>query len=158
MNKIFYFDLDGVLANFEGKIVSIFGEPYSTQLWPRIAAEYPHIFKFLDPIHPMVMLFNSMSLGGYDVRVLSAKPSMIDMRYVEQDKISWCSERLNTNNVTIVNKAEDKQRYSREGVVLIDDNVISCEQWSSRGGIALLHKTYAQTRRNVDAILYGSKK
>ena len=49
------------------------------------------------------------------------------------------------SKLLILAAAKNKQDYSKEGAILIDDRVDTIREWDSQGGIGILHVSTANT-------------
>lgn len=149
---IIYFDMDGVLCNFKGKIQELYGEPFKSSMWPDIAENHPHIYKDLEPFGDMVELVKTLS-KSYAVRILSATPSMVHMPYCGWDKVYWVHKHFGLIYGEVVNRAFDKQFRSDYNSVLVDDSNINIEQWVARGGIGIRHTSFSKTKATLERLL-----
>ena len=132
-----YFDLDGVLADFEGYILEHFEESFSSDMWPELEANHQRLYRYLKPIPYAVKFFNSVRANN-DVKILTALPSRAEFQWAAVDKASWCQTHLGDVEVLIADRSIDKQNFCKPGDVLIDDNPLNISQWQAKGGVGIL--------------------
>lgn len=142
-----YFDLDGVLADFDNGVKSICEidckaktNEDDDKMWIAIR-ETSHFYRNLDMIDGMLDLFNLLYEKYQDkVEILTGIPkSKRGIITASEDKIEWCHEFLNSNlKVNIVYK-EDKPNYCiSENCILIDDTEPNITAWKEVKGIGIL--------------------
>lgn len=147
-----YFDMDGVLCNFLGRVVELTGAPFVSGEWDELN-KFPRLYRTLAAIYPMVVLYDRLVDQGYDVEVLTATPSIGRIEYAEEDKRHWCLAILPPTIVNIVDHAIKKQDFAAPDALLIDDSLRNCTQWRERGGIAIHHTSYKETVAELKRIL-----
>ncbi len=139
---IIYFDMDGVLCDFKGRILELYGTEFKSDMWMRICTDYPRIYKGLNSNPTMIGLIKELCKTN-KVKILTAKPSLVNFRYCEEDKREWCKNNgLEEVEVIVCEKAMNKQNYAVYNSVpnvLIDDSERNIAQWRSKGGIGLLY-------------------
>ena len=155
-----YLDMDGVVADFDAKAVEIIG--YSHPPFTRFPEEdwrkilnYPRFYRDLplckDAKHLVTTVLHIAHQKNMDVKFLSALPRDNDFPWAAYDKVLWAQEHFPMIPVWIGPYSDDKQIRSQPGEVLIDDRKINIEQWSAKGGFAILHSG------DVDATLVKLK-
>ena len=157
-----YFDLDGVLSNFEKWVLSkdhrSFQDPY--YLTSALLQNYKEAFAVSELIMGGVELLDQHRKD--DIRFLTALPNRepfihyypyllesykehgqkkdIDhiFHVFEENKKSWVENVLDyhRSQVIVVNQHRDKLAYCNTGDVLYDDNPYTCKQWNEKGGFA----------------------
>ena len=60
----------------------------------------------------------------------------------------WVKRNL-SNAKLILRPASQKQQFSGENKILIDDRVDNIEQWKSKGGIGILHTSASDTIKQL---------
>jgi hypothetical protein len=135
------FDLDGVLANFEKKLLGANPQWVSAELegmpddefWPAVMA-IPNFWESLEPIQAGLKLLRWCDANGYDCQILSS-PSRSDKRSIP-GKHKWIKKHLSGFNISKVNlvRARNKQDFAKPNVVLVDDMDKNVSQFKSRGG------------------------
>ena len=136
-----YCDMDGVLTNFEARFEhfsgmkpkeyeSKYGTPAFWELIDnKIGVRFwvgmdwmPHgkeLWNFISPYQPDLL----------------TSPSRHDTSRL--GKNLWVKNNLNPKPKTIFAYSADKQRYSNENSILIDDKKSNINEWAAKGGIAL---------------------
>jgi len=136
-----YCDMDGVLTNFEARFDHFTGmhpqeyeKKFGTeQFWHLIDTKIgvrfwvgmdwmpqgQELWDFIKPYRPDLLTSpsrdNTSRLG----------------------KNLWVKNNLNPKPKTIFAYSKDKQRYSRENAILIDDKKSNINEWAAKGGIAI---------------------
>lgn len=136
-----YCDMDGVLTDFEqrfehfsGMLPKEYEDKYGTSaFWELIDVKVgikfwvgmkwmPHgqeLWDFIKPYRPDLL----------------TSPSKNDVSRL--GKNLWVKNHLNPKPKVIFSYSSDKQRYSNENSILIDDKKSNIDEWASKGGIAL---------------------
>ena len=152
-----YCDMDGVLTNFEARFDHFTGmhpqeyeKKYGTPaFWELIdnkigvrfwvgmdwMPQGKQLWDFIKPYKPDLL----------------TSPSRNDTSRL--GKNLWVRNNLNPKPKTIFAYSADKQRYSKENAILIDDKKSNINEWASRGGIAIRCKD-----GNVDHVIEELKK
>ena len=147
-----YCDMDGVLTNFEARFDHFTGmhpQEYEKkfgveQFWHLIDTkigvrfwvgmdwmpEGQRLWDFIKPYKPDLL----------------TSPSRHDTSRL--GKNLWVKNNLNPKPKTIFAYSADKQRYSKEKAILIDDKKSNINEWAARGGIAIRCKD-----GNVDHVI-----
>lgn len=148
-----YFDMDGVLADFNRGIRVLcgmgprpddhdLGEKYDEEMWIRIKA-VDHFYDKLELMPGAKLLFDAVySKYGDSCEILTAipKPSR-GITTASDDKISWVRRLLSEDvKINIVARKEKKNFCKGEGSILIDDFNNTVRGWKENGGTAIHHK------------------
>ena len=158
-----WLDLDGVLYDFRGRILQLFGHsfeefPSSQAAWDAIA-NHPHLYRNLNKLPDADLLVSEVErlskIYGYEVGVLTAVPRLTTMPSAEQDKRECIREDYPEllKNFKIGPYSVNKQKYCQPGDILIDDNDKNILQWRARGGIGILHTSTDSSLRQLKAYL-----
>jgi hypothetical protein len=148
MDKI-YFDLDGVMANFEKALAQELGLHY----WDRVGGEKfwdklyhtDQFFYKLDVMPGAIDMFNMvMDAHGTDkVEVLTAVPlPTYNLKTAQGDKIRWVQELVHPSvkvNCVVGGKNKYKWLEQHPGSLLIDDYARNIAGWIDAGGVGILH-------------------
>lgn len=157
-----FFDMDGVLADFDERCVDILGEsldswavknrkedgsdPVVDFLKKEVKNDF---FEHLLPMRDfakMHSLMYTMERNGYDVAILTAVGKSYGIKEVIDQKREW----LRTYGLshfpfyyTIIGK--DKGQFAAPNRLLIDDTVKCYESFMKAGGSCILHSSYCDT-------------
>lgn len=147
MTKI-YFDLDGVMANFEKACVETIGIHY----WDRTTDKYWHILEKVPRFYYNLevlpdayeMFMRTYEKHGSDVvEVLTGCPEPTkELATASNDKIKWFHDFIHpdvTVNTVVGGKNKWKFLADNPGAVLIDDYMRNIKQWIEHGGVGILH-------------------
>lgn len=123
--KAYYFDMDGVLADFNS-------EPKALK---RFKVE-SGFFANLKPIRNNIHALKVFSREN-DVYIITASPN----EQADQDKIAWVKKHLPNfplENMIICRLGDNKADYVKnvKGCLLFDDYGKNCREWEARGGQA----------------------
>ena len=143
-----YCDMDGVLADFENRF-----EQYSDGLttdeyrdkfginafWKLIDNEGVGFWVGIPWMPDGKELYDYIKPNLYSL--LSAPSSENSSRL---GKRLWVKNKIPGTKL-ILASAKNKQNYSEEGAILIDDRADTIREWDSHGGIGILHVSAANT-------------
>jgi len=133
-----FLDLDGVFADFNGKIKELTGfEPVDLpkkELWKTVYRQH-------DFFASLALMEGAELLWAYfkpfKPIFLTGAPQGAAM---QAQKIEWVKEKFGHEWVTIVLPRKDKQLHSGPNKLLVDDQERNIEEWVSKGGYGILHK------------------
>ena len=166
MKHIIYLDMDGVLADFEGKAQEWFGDAWKAEVeshnWGRFA-EHQDLYDVLDPMPDALELYHGccrIAGNKNQVQILTALPSRAKFDTAAEDKIRWARRCIDPDiRVNFGPLARDKQFHIRHsGDVLIDDMIRNIDQWNEQGGIGILHTSAHHTLYCLEALWNGGRK
>ena len=145
-----YCDMDGVLVDFDKGYKDLTG--ISTKeadaqgkeaFWNPIAKSGVKFWVTLKWMPDGQQLWDYIS--PYNPILLSA-PSKEESSKI--GKRIWVKRNL-PNAKLILRPASQKQQFSGENKILIDDRVDNIEQWKSKGGIGILHTSASDTIKQL---------
>jgi 5'(3')-deoxyribonucleotidase len=144
-------DLDGVLADFEGKVTEILGRPMNSvpknSVWKAVSAYNNQVAPFFESLPKMAdadMLVKFCVENFPNVRILTAT-GYVPKDAAEQKK-RWVLKHYGpTMSVKTVTSSEQKAMYANPKTILIDDRSKSIGPWESAGGIGILHRNSNET-------------
>jgi len=165
-NKIehLYFDMDGLLCNFNKKCIEIMGhvfdEENAKKCWKKISETsdfwislecYDKLDQFLDTIIPIL---NEKNINYH---ILTGTSSSSEC---ERDKIIWVNKNISKwfqpHHVHLC-KSKNKKFYATPNSILIDDRPSNIEDWSEHGGVSIWHnsdhETYDELLQKIIAII-----
>ena len=134
-----FLDLDGVFADFDGKIKEITGswphELPKKELWKSVYRKHD-FFASLDLMKGWEILWTYFK--PFDPIFLTGAPSGKSM---QDQKIEWVKEKFGDKwaGQTIVLPRRDKQLHSGPRKLLVDDNETNVAEWVSKGGYGFLY-------------------
>lgn len=152
-----YFDMDGVLADFDRGVAEMCGiNPLSQEnrseesdiaFWEKIK-QIEHFYDKLEPMKGAFELFDAVySKYGDKCQILTGIPKpRRGILTAGEDKKSW-AHRLLSNDVTVnIVFKEDKPKYcTGKKCVLIDDFTENIMSWEQSGGTGVLHISAERT-------------
>lgn len=152
--RIVYFDMDGVLADFDGAFEKLFGKSTDSvnddELW-RLIASYgrDRFFSELPWMPGGQEMFKFAWDNFLQVKILSAlgRSDKIDGQ-TTKGKLTWLRHnlpQLRMDDIILVPNKHKKRHYSKPGDIIIDDNETVIQEWTRKGGIAIFHKTASET-------------
>lgn len=120
--KVYYFDMDGVLANFHK-------EPYSYA--NAISREW---IANLDPFMGAIEVVKRLMAEGKSVYINSLAAS----EEAKQGKIEWLAKYLpeikNSHIIIIVGNGKKAEHMRTKTGILVDDKASNCRQWTKISG------------------------
>lgn len=152
----FFFDMDGVLVNFDKKFQEVMPgvKEEDDWLWEDLHKLCPDIYLEAEPMPDARQLWEYVTFYGIP-HVLTAIPRRWSWPNVTKHKRQWMEKHfgLHHSNVLFGPYAEDKQFHCLQPhYVLIDDKAINIEQWKARGGIGILHTSTVNTIKELRAM------
>lgn len=156
-----YFDMDGVLANFQGGVVKLLRlEPVeqghnTRESDDRLFAamrEVDHFYRLLEPLAGAVELFHAVhDRYGSKCEILTGVPKpWRGIENAKEDKIEWAHRMLSPEVVVHTPIRKDKILYCLgPNSLLIDDFVVNIKEWEKAGGTGILHRNPEATMRRL---------
>ena len=158
-----YFDMDGVLADFERGVKEICGlNPPSqnarhhkpgedNEMWEKIR-QTTHFYDYLELMPGAKEMFDAV-YGKYGDRceILTGIPKpRRGITYAAEDKIKWVHRLLSENiKVNIVFREEKPQYCTGESCVLIDDMERNIHDWKAIGGTGIVNVSAEETMNRL---------
>ena len=160
-----YFDMDGVLVDFDKGVKEILGlEPvkqeyhtkeFDDELFGRMKEEV-NFYRNLDAIDDSVDFFNDLydRYGPEVVEVLTGIPN--PKRGIDaagDDKVAWVKKYLPEDVIVHLVQRKDKKNYCKgKDYILIDDFSANTKEWEKAGGTAILFTDADSTRKQFHAL------
>lgn len=153
-----YFDMDGVLADFERGVKEICGltppsqneqlnKTSDDEMWEKIK-EIPHFYDQLQLMPGAKEMFDAV-YGKYGDRceILTGIPKpRRGITFAAEDKIKWVHRLLSEDiKVNIVFREEKPQYCTGKGCILIDDMEKNIKEWSKMGGTGIVNISAEET-------------
>lgn len=148
MSIRYYFDMDGVLADWVDQYNSVSDMPLSEfnslsredrELIKMDLFDY-NFFYNMQPIQSGLDLLNEKINQGFDVCILSAS-GRVNRDEVIRAKKDWILLHIGNINAMFVDKVEMKSQKMDQNIaenILIDDRQIAIDAWNQAGGIGIL--------------------
>lgn len=154
---IVYFDMDGVLADFNTHYIKrsyIKGKFPSLHDFSKLPKEEKdaikeelftyEFFRYMPPLSKGIDLLRYYQDKYDHVVVLSSIGSSSHADYIKQAKLEWLEDHVGTIDSHFVNKTENKFEITKlypdyHNHILIDDREKSVDPWIANGGIGLLY-------------------
>lgn len=134
-----YLDLDGLFADFDGRIRKLTGRwPWEISrgyLWATVAKDDRFYYQ-LELYPESIQLWEFCK--KHDPWFLTGAPSM---KSATVDKQDWTSLKFGDywKARTIVLPKKDKPKYAKSNAILVDDTQKNLSAWAEAGGIAVWH-------------------
>ncbi len=153
-----YFDMDGVLADFDRGIVELCHlvprdqyEPFDADkdaaMWAAMR-EVDHYYDKLELMPGAKEMFDALySMYGDKCEILTGVPKpKRGMDSASEDKIKWVRRLLSdTIKINTVYRQDKPDYCTGPDCILIDDYKINTDEWAAMGGTAILHTTAEHT-------------
>ena len=164
VNRI-YFDLDGVLADFDKGVNELChmkavlqhqecDEISDERMWREIR-KIDHFYDRLDPMPGAKEMFD-LVYGKYGDRceILTGIPrESRGIVTASEDKIAWTRRVLSeTVRIHTVRRKEKKEYCKGPETILIDDLEHTILEWREHGGTGVLHRSPEQTIRELERL------
>lgn len=160
-----YFDMDGVLANFDKGVNDILGIPFLSQDQAseeyhdylfNTMRKYPDFYYMLEPFDEMIDYLKQIhELYGDKVEILTGIPKKhrgIDN--AKKNKIDWVKKYIGDDIKVNACYRKDKINYIKgKDDILIDDFIANIKDWEKHGGTGLHHTDLKSTKKKLNKIL-----
>lgn len=160
-----YFDMDGVLANFDRGVRELCHreplvqgkctEEETNALWEDVKV-VPHFYAQLEPIEgSLEMLREVYDVLGDRCQILTGVPKpWRGIEHASEDKVEWM-HRLFSPEITVhtVLRKEKRQFCTGPQDVLVDDFIANIKEWERAGGTGILFHDAQETIERLRRIL-----
>lgn len=159
-----YFDMDGVLADFDGGVMELCGMTLQRQgdfdpkrdemLWDSVRS-VPHFYDRIKPVPGGIELFMEMRRRyGERVEILTAVPKPHrNIPTAAEDKRNWVRRLISPDVVVHTVMREEKRALCKgPSTVLIDDFDKNIDAWREQGGTGILFLDAAQARSELERL------
>lgn len=157
---VVWFDLDGVLADFDKGVRDLHGKEYreldaeeKKTFWTEIAGN--GFYTRLEVIPKGEVLYREIAEIDVDLRILTSTGGGVHHNQIAADKAQWCAAFLPDfvkPTFCAVPGAWIKKNLVSERAFLIDDNSATVDEWHQGGGVAYWFTEAAQTQEWVNTI------
>ena len=168
--KKIYFDMDGVLADFDRGVRELcnmdplpqsedFPVGYDDELWRKVR-EADHFYDNLELIPGAKELFDYVfSRYGDKCEILTGIPKpRRGITTAGEDKTKWVKRLLSEDVVVNIVWREDKPDYCKgKDCILIDDYDLNIKEWENCGGIGVLFTDATSVLERIKAIEEGTE-
>ena len=148
-----YFDLDGVLADFDSAVKHLGATQYpiGDEIWEKLKNE-KNFFQKINVMENAHLLFDIVySKYKNKVEILTGIPQpKREMFSAADDKRQWVYDNF-TKNIVVntVYRAEKKNFCLGKEYVLIDDMKRTIKEWNKKGGVGILHISVENTIKQM---------
>ena len=152
-----YFDMDGVLADFDGFVKNQLGMEYSAEnkhwlpsddeMWEK-ARKTSHFYYQLNLMDGAKEMFDMVfEKYGSQCEILTGIPKpKRGLLTASEDKIAWVKKFLSSDIVVnVVYKEQKPQFCTGKDCILIDDTKRNITEWEQSGGTGILHTSPENT-------------
>lgn len=154
----FYFDMDGVLADFDRHFQKFFPGKHDDDgwEWEDLHKLCPDMYSVCPPMKDMYEMLDALKGYQHCWHILTAIPKRWSWPDVTHQKRGWVKRYIPgipDDRILFGPYAEDKQFHCRgHGDILIDDKARNIEQWRRRGGTGILHTSAAETLKQLRSL------
>ena len=145
-----YFDMDGVLADFNRGVLEMFGIDAGDQeapdrkvlddrMFAAIAAT-PHFYLRLEPVEGMLDILKELISGyGDKVEILTGIPKPErNVVTAAEDKVEWVRKLVSKDIKVNTVLRREKMKYAKgPRTILVDDMKMNIREWTEAGGTGI---------------------
>ena len=159
-----YFDMDGVLADFDRGLAELTSVPIKDQssrteqedneLWDGVRS-VGHFYDKLEPMPGALEMFRTLyKKYGDKCEILTGVPKpKRNVPEAADDKRKWIERYFGPEVVVNITYAAEKKNYCKgKGYILIDDLERNIKDWTMNGGTAIYYKTPEETLKLISDI------
>jgi 5'(3')-deoxyribonucleotidase len=153
-----YFDMDGLLADFDGHVEAHYPELKGVntwnipddEFWPKIKS-IPNFWRGL-PVNEGAIELWDLCHAHFEVAILSAH-STHDERSISGKKV-WLDKHLPTHKYNYNRHfTKTKEDHADEYSILIDDLVNNCDKFDKAGGASIHHTDIKHTTNIIKELV-----
>ena len=156
---VLWCDMDGCVANWQGRLEEILGEGYTDAHKGRKWAAITRYDKEVAPFYATLPKFEDTDvLWEFIVSTFEFYSILSACGNTPHDasiqKRTWVHNNLGKDvNIVIVKRGVDKAIYAHPKAILIDDRAKVIDPWNAAGGLGILHVNAADTIKQLKEIL-----
>lgn len=155
-----YFDLDGVLANFDKAAESILGTDniykfefvYGPEAFWNALNHSGDFFEKLEPTSGAKRMLDAAR--GYPTGIITALPKT-KQDLVRLQKKAWVATHLSPELPVICCRTHEKPEFCAPGDIMIDDRALNKKAWEAKGGRYIIHTCPQNTISQLASFLNG---
>ena len=161
--KTIFLDMDGVVADFNGYAKELVGytapgKRYPEEDWDKIKAN-PRLYREIPVIEGSEYFVERVrqlaNENDMPLKFLSAVPRQNDVGWVFWDKIEWVKTYFPGIPLWFGPYSRDKHVHCVNGDILIDDREDNIQDWTTAGGIGILHTDFITSIQELEGVLHG---
>lgn len=150
--KKIYVDMDGVIADFRKAYLEMFGvDPLDSHKHKAMRKNWNKFvedggFKELDLMPDAAIGLNFLkTVKDIPIEILSSTANEEQYDMISSHKKEWLKKHNITYPANFVPGKRHKKEYAEKGAILIDDTLVSIEEWNDKGGIGIYHTDWITT-------------
>ncbi len=154
-----YLDMDGVLADFHGRYVELFGKtPADARDNKEFSPHWKHFctteqFKTLDFWPGAEKLLEFIRSLPVTVEILTSSGGMKFHDSVARQKRIWLRDRNIHYFANVVSGRKQKSKYASEYTILVDDTDDVIDGFNAAGGHGILHRDVDTTIETITKLM-----
>lgn len=161
--KTIFLDMDGVVADFNGYAKELVGytapgKRYPEEDWDKIKAN-PRLYREIPVIEGSEYFVERVrqlaNENDMPLKFLSAVPRQNDVGWVFWDKIEWVKTYFPGIPLWFGPYSRDKHVHCVNRDILIDDREDNIQDWTTAGGIGILHTDFITSIQELEEVLRG---
>ena len=161
--KTIFLDMDGVVADFNGYAKELVGytapgKRYPEEDWDKIKAN-PRLYREIPVIEGSEYFVERVrqlaNENDMPLKFLSAVPRQNDVGWVFWDKIEWVKTYFPGIPLWFGPYSRDKHVHCVNADILIDDREDNIQDWTTAGGIGILHTDFITSIQELEGVLHG---
>jgi hypothetical protein len=152
-----FLDCDGVLADFNGHFIELFGQnpqdfedEHGTAMFWKSIQTHGSFFRDL-PLMPDAKRLWKFCAPWKPI-ILTGSPQG---KWAPPQKVWWAKHNLHTDRI-IVCESKKKKNFGKPGDILVDDLLKYKHLWEGMGGVFVHHVNFETTKRKLEELLWVS--
>lgn len=142
-NSQLYFDMDGVVADFDAAFQNIYGTEFSpanrSDFW-RERVKTDEVFRHMPVIEEGLYVARSLEMEGIPICFMTSTGGLPHHIDIAKQKLDWLhAHDLGSHPVAFCMNTIGKGTFGT-GNILLDDREKVCQAWKDNGGIAVQFK------------------